>query len=286
MANVLLAWQNRIDEATVSGGSWISTLPLSNIKNTIYQKVARSTNALTTSTQFNADFGVARPIGLVSLLAHNLSEASTFRLRGDITNSFTTPAYDSGWLEVYPIGTLPTSLLNWEDDNFWAGRLSQSDLIGLQSPFVHVLGEEKSLRYWRVEINDTANPAGYLNLGRVIFARGWRPDVNYTYGAATAYFDASPVATSLSGAQYFDERPRGRVIRFALDAMSEIEAYNYALELQRVAGITGEVLIVPDTDDVGYVPLRAFAGRLTSLQGIANTYPERFASTFEIREII
>lgn len=286
MANVFLAWQNRIDTATLSGGSWNASFPLSNLKSAIYQKVARSSNALNASTQFDVDLLTPRPIGVIAVLAHTLSETARFRVRGNTSASYTTPSYDSGWVDVYPESTLPTEALNWEDNNFWSGRLSQEDLVGLQSPFVHILSQERSLRYWRVEFDDVNNPDGYLDIGRVMFARGWRPEVNYAYGASTSYFDNSPVVTTLSGAAYFDERPRGRTIRFTLDAMTTTEAYNYALDLQRVAGTTGEVLIVPDSDEVGLIPLRAFAGRLANLQGIANTHLTRFGSAFELKEII
>lgn len=286
MANVFLAWQNRIDSATLAAGSWNANLPLANLKSPVIQKVARSTNATLASTQFTIDLGAARPIGVMALLAHTISPVGKCRFRGYEVAGFSTVVYDSGWMDVWPPDTVAMGLRNWEDNNFWTGQVSLDSLVGLQSPFIHILSSEQYLRYWQVEIDDTTNAAGFVDIGRIILARGWRPGVNYTYGAEVSYFDQSPSVTTLSGTMYFDERPKGRMFRFGLDAMSSSEAYSYALEMQRLAGVTSEVLLVPDSDDTGNLPLRAFAGRLTALNGIGVPDPSRFTGAFELKEII
>jgi hypothetical protein len=428
MANAFLAWNNRIDGATLAGGSWQATLPLVNLQSPVMQKVARSSSTASSSTQFTIDLGAARAIGVVALLAHTISDSGYARITGaetaaawtnlaaspsDFTNaawtkntvtvtanatagpdgsitadrlaatgadssvmqgsltvgassafkygmwlradapvtlslnvqgattvsllqstvcnvttewqlftvagstgagdtairvyvggwnSFSTgeavyawgadvvvgngTLYDSGWDAVWPSGTLPPELLNWEDTNFWFATLSVGDLVGLQSPFVHILSSEQYLRHWRVEISDTFNTGSYIDIGRCIIARGWRPGVNYSYGAEINFFDISPSVVTLSGTSYFDQRPKGRMFRFSIDAMSSTEAYSYALDMQRVAGVTNEVLLIPDSDDTGNVPLRSFAGRLTALQGIGVPDPSRYTGSFELKEII
>lgn len=484
MANVFLAWQNRIDSASLSGGSWSAGLPLANLQSPVIQRVARSSSASTAATQFLVDLGVARPIGVMALIAHTITAPGKVRLMGsdataaltnllsfpsDMRNTVTAGAarpwtntgvsvalvadgpdgssssklqaampgfaaksvaqtftaadnavvtvfvfaeagecsrlnvrvatksgaapsatfdlaagslvsttadagstllsatitrsgdwyrcavtynvlsgagtpevafglrstapdalaptldfsftaqnyqaddsnfnaaavgdglflsgatvvvtgsgalYDSGWVDVWPYDTLAMAQRNWEDDNFWTGELTAGDLVGLQSPFVHILSGEQFLRYWSVQISNTSNSAGYIDIGRCILARGWRPGVNYSYGAEIAYFDPSPSVTTLSGTMYFDQRPKGRTFRFAIETMTSTEAYSYALDMQRQAGVTSEVLLVPDSDDTGNVPLRAFAGRLTALNGIGVPDPSRFAGTFELKEII
>lgn len=286
MANVFLAWQNRVDSATLSGGNWNASLPLNNLKNAVIQKVARSTNATTASTQFQIDLGAARPIGVVALIAHTIDQGGQVRVTGYEVAGYSTVVYDSGWVDVFPPDTIPIDGRNWEDDNFWTGSLTSNDLIGLQSPFVHILSREQFLRYWKVEISNITNADGYVDIGRCIVARGWRPGVNYSYGAEISYFDNSPSVTSLSGTMYFDERPKGRLFRFEIDTMTSSEAYGYALEMQRLAGVSNEVLLVPDSDDTGNVPLRAFAGRLTALNGIGIPDPTRYRCSFELKEII
>lgn len=69
-------------DTVLSGGSYSGSLPLANIKNPLLSKVARTTNALAASSQFNVVFGSQREVRLFALLNHNLSLAATVRAKG------------------------------------------------------------------------------------------------------------------------------------------------------------------------------------------------------------
>ena len=286
MANILLAWQNRTDEGTLSGGSWQSTLPLANLQNRVVQKVARSTNANLSSTKFDIDLGAARAIGVVALVVHNVSVIGKVRITGDDAADFATPVYQSAWIDAWPAGQIPQSLLEWEDDNFWLGTLSSNQRAGYQSPFIHVLPTQQILRYWRVEVDDTTNTDGFIQIGRLFMSAAWRPSVNYDMGAQLSYTDPTPVAASLSGAEYFDVRSKAREFTVRLSALTESEAYDYALQIQRLAGVSGEVLVVPDTADTTRIPIRAYLGRLTDLRPIAHAKNGIFETAITLRELI
>ncbi len=81
MANIFLAWQNRADEGVLSGGSWLSALPLSNLQNRQVQKVARSASTATTATQFDIDLQGNKSIGVIALIVHNISVSGRVRFR-------------------------------------------------------------------------------------------------------------------------------------------------------------------------------------------------------------
>jgi hypothetical protein len=286
VANIFLAWQNRADEGTLSGGSWLATLPLTNLQNRQVQKVARSTNATLGSTQWSIDLGSARSIGVVSLVVHNISVTGKVRITGADNSGFVSPLYQSAWISVWPSGMIDQSLLEWEDDNFWLGTLSAEARAGYQSPFIHLLPSQQSLRYWKVEIDDTGNSAGYVQVGRLFLAKGWRPSVNYRYGAGLEYEDPTPIDTSLSGAEFFDQRSKYRIWSFNLEYVTGTEAYQYALELQRVSGISGEVLVIPDSDSVADMPLRSFVGRLKQTGAVTQEKPTAFNVPFQIKELL
>lgn len=457
MANITLAWQNRTDEGTLSGGSWLSTLPLTNLQDRTVQKVARSSNALTESTQFDIDLSQARSIGALALVVHNISVSGKFRVTAadasasfsnyisspsnmtaagwttsnltvsadvatapdggaladklveDVTatplshsvlfaasgvaddailtasvyvkaaertfcrvsvrtksNSFpgcivnlstgvitstisspvstsvtdagdgwyrvtvtadvgvgaTQPAaviflyqsastisyigdgvsgiyawgasltlgdgidYDSGWRAVWPSGMIPQSLLEWEEDNFWLGTLSSNSRAGYQSPLVHLLPTAQVFRYWRVEISDATNSDGYVQVGRLFISSSWTPAINYTLGATLGYTDSSPVDRSLSGAEFFDVRSRAREFELGLDGLTDSEAYDYALQIQRLAGTTGEVLVVPDSADTSRVAIRSYLGRLVGLSPLEQVQQNRHRVGFRIRELL
>lgn len=285
MSNIFLAWNNRTDEGAVSNGSWLASLPLSNVQNRQVQKVARSTDATLAATKFDIDLGQARNIGVVALVVHNISVSGTVRITASDTAGFATLYYDSGWNPVWPSGQIPQTLLEWEDDNFWLGTLSQAARAGYQSPYIKITSAT-TMRYWRIEINDTSNSDGYVQIGRLFMAQGWTPSINYSYGAGLGYNDPSPVDASLSGAEFFDVRSKYRVFTFGLNYILASEAYANVMELQRIAGISGEVLVVPDQSDTTNQPARAFVGRLNQIGRITQPQPAAFNVDFEVKELL
>lgn len=285
-SNLLLGTINRIDTATLSGGSWLGTLPLSNLKDRRLSKLARSTDDSTTNTKFTMDFGTARSVGVVALIAHNLSSTSTVRIYGDDASDFTTPVYDSGNIEVWPSGVIPQELLEWEDDNFWLGTVSQEAVAGFNAPFVHIPSSAQVLRYWKVEITDTSNPDGYVHIGRVFIGSAWRPTIGRSYGASISYEDTSVIEASLSGEEFFDVRRRRRTHNFELGFLSQTEAYDRVLDLQRIQGVTGEVLIIPDITDTVNQAKVSFLGRLKNLSAVQTNNPDVFTCNLEIQEVI
>lgn len=287
MANIFLAWQNRTDEGILSGGSWLSILPLTNLQNRQVQKVTRSNGVTAAATKFDIDLGQARSIGVVGLIVHNISVTGTVRITASDSAAFTTLYYDSGAVAAWPSGVIPTDLLEWEDDNFWLGTLSQQARAGYQSPYILKLSSVQNMRYWRVEIVDTSNSDGYVQIGRLFMARGWTPNVNYSYGSSLGFQDPTPVDTSLSGAEYFDIRSKYRVMNFTLPYITDTEAYSYALDLQRLAGVSGEILVMPDGGvSLSTQPQRSFVGRLRQVGTIKQPNPTAYSVDFEIKELL
>lgn len=284
-SRTLIAYGNRCDEGTLSGGTWLSTLPLANLQNRLIAKVARSSGTTTAATQFDINLGRARRIGMLSLIGHNLTVVAKVRIRGDDASDFATPLYDSGWVDVWPAGMIPPELLEWEDDNFWLGTLSDQARAGYQSPFIHRVASLPSLQYWRVEVDDASNSDGYIQIGRLFLADVWQPTYGPVVGAAIGMDDTTPVESSLGGSEYFDVRAKPRVHRFEMRAMNKDEAYSRVLDLQNLLGVSGEILIDPDYADAENKPRRAFVGRLRSLSPVIESSPGVFDTSFEIREV-
>lgn len=286
MANVLLAWNNRADIATLSGGSWSATLPLANLQNRQVQKVARTTGLTLANTQFIADMGAAKSINCAALVVHNMSESAKVRITGCSAPGFIDPEYQSAWIEVWPAGIIPISALEWEDDNFWLGTMTAEARAGYNSPFLHVLPQAQYLRYWRLEIDDTTNPAGYVHIGRLFMAQSWQPQYNMAYGASLGYDDPTEIATSLTGAEYFDVRGKYRNHKFDLAFLSTEEVHGQVLEMQRLAGTSAEVLVVPNKDDASTFVQRSFVGRLKSLSPVSQPNFNLFSTSIEIKELL
>lgn len=284
MANCMMGFPNRIDAATITGGSWTAGLPLANLKDRRLGKVARSTNAALASTKFDMDLGKALPIKLVAPTNHNFSLNAKYRLRGSMASDMSAPVYDSGatfldvWPVVYPFGTL-----EWEDDNWWSGKYTPEQIAGYTPTFAIILPTAKLARYWRLEIDDTANAAGYVQLGRVFIGPAWQPAINMVYGASLGWETKTTVQEARSGAEYFDARIPYQVERFTLDALDQDEAFSQAFELFRRAGIDKEVFFIHDPDDTVHALRRQFLARLRQLSAIEFANVNTNKAGFELK---
>lgn len=286
MQNLLLAYQNQTDKGTLSGGTWLAALPLVNLQDRQVQRVARSNGVTLAATKFDMDFGVVKTIGVVALVVHNMSTGAKVRILADDAADFATPTYNSGWVDVWPSGIIPQDLLEWEGDNFWLGTLSNEARAGYQSPYIHVLAAPQTYRYWRVEIDDTTNSDGYVHIGRLFMSPTWTPTINYNFGATLHHQDGTKVETSLSGAEYYDVVGKPRYFNLTLEGLTATEAYDRVFNMQRLCGISGEILQIPDLDDTTRIPARAFVARLDGIQPIDNNVTDRFKTVLKLKELL
>jgi len=259
MSNLILGYNNLIDNATLSGGSWNGALPLSYVKNRYLSKVARSTNALAASTLIDIDLGSATAVQAFGAIRTNISASgATYRLRGSNVSNFASGVYDSGTVS--------------------ANAQTPDLIVGLPASV--------TARYWRLEITDTANAAGYVQIGRLFIGPALAPADNYSKGAELGYQSRTGVQQSLGGVDHFDIRAGRRLFAFALDWLTEAEAHDQALELQRLCDIHGEVLLIRDPADTTYNQQRHFLGRLQQLSPLKNPYLTIHQAGFEVLEIV
>lgn len=284
MANALIAYNNRVDGATLSGGSWLSGLPLNNLKDRQIGKVARSASALTTATQFDTDIGEDKTTRVIALIGHNLSLDATIRIRGGNDPAFATTDIDTGWLEVWP-AVYPSETLDWEASNFWSGKYLAEEISGYTLTHVDDLGAVYRSRYWRIEINDPTNSSGYVQIGRAFFGQAWQPSINLLAGASIGWEPNTQVQSALSGGEFFKRYNPTRVARFTT-RHTEDEGMANAFEIQRRMGIDGEVVFVWNPDDTVHSIRRRFVGRLRSLSQLEFPWVDRTQTGWEIKELV
>lgn len=283
--NCMIGFPNRIDAAALSGGSWLAARPLSKLQNRQIGDVARSTNVALASTKFDIDLGADKNIRIVDLRNHNFSLQAKYRITASSTSDFAALAVDSGWLDAWPT-VYPFDSLEWEDDNFWTGKYTDEQRAGYVPAVTHLLAANVLARFWRVEVDDTLNPAGYIQIGRIFIGPAWQPAKNMSFGASVGWETSTVVQEAWSGSEYFDSKTPFRVARFALDWMTEDEGMANAFELQRQAGVDREVMWIHDPADTIHALRRRFLGRLRQLSQIEFPYSNVTKNAFEIKELL
>lgn len=285
MANTVLGYKNRIDKGVVTGPVWV--LPLINLQDPIIGRVTRSVDLDPSNTWFDVDLQTTYNTRVFAIAGHNFSPDATFRVRLSNDPLFEENiVYDSGLIDVWPaIST--TESLEFEDDNFWFGQVSIEQREAFTKTRTLVLPAAVNHQYARVEINDTANPDGYIQIGRVFIGEGWQPRINFIAGAGIGWETDTKTFKALSGALYFDRKSPRRVAAFAFDWLSEEEAYGKAFDIVRSMGIDGEVMFIYNPEDTIHALSRQFLGHFRKLDPIrAAAIPGVFLNAHEIEELI
>jgi hypothetical protein len=286
MGNAIIAFDNLLDYAgtVYSGGAWTVGLPLANIGNRQIGNVARSSNVLLASTQFQVALASAKLMRTVALIGHSFSLGAKVRIRLS-TAPTSDYVHDSGWLDAWPV-VYDTSNLEWESENWWSGTYTETERAGYTWNFIDVLDQAVLARYITVEIDDQGNAAGFVQLGRVFAADAWQTAVNMTKGASIGWEPRTQVDETISGAEYFNRRTPYRVARFNTDWMSIDEGYGNAFDLQRRVGIDKEVLFLYDPQDTIHALRRQFLGRLRQLSPIEQPLHDVTKTAWEIKELL
>ncbi|BBL75569.1 hypothetical protein [Methylomagnum ishizawai] len=259
---LILGYRNLIDRCAVSGGSYEATLPLGNIQDRRLSKRARTTGLSGGRVDITLPpNGSGLPyVTFVAVAGHNLTDTGTIRVRGYEDSSYATAIYDSGTGPVWPVvadyGATPGLAVVLPDHGAW-------------------------LPCWRIDLADPDNAAGYLEFGRVFIGQQWEPTPP-DFGWSLGYEDPTVVEESLGGAEYFDLRRLYRVLKIGFSYLEDGEA-DAALEIQRVAGIGGELVVAWDW---GTVAGRSFIGRMRALNPLESPDPVRFSMAFEVRETV
>ena len=286
MGKCMFAYPNHADAAAASGsgGSWKATLPLTNLTDRRLHKVARSQDALAASTKFDWDLGAEHYIRAVALPWHNLSTAATIRIRGSNDVTFATSLYDSTALEAYPV-IYPAGLPLWIDPGAWDGYLPEDQwTAGERVYWAHVLSTITSARYWRVEIVDTANADGYVDLGRLVIAGGYEPESNFLHGAKFGYEDSSTVTETDGGVRVHRVRAKRRRLDLEFGDTSEDESLVHLLDIQQRYGKTTQIFFFLDIDDTVHLHRRSFLCTLHDLSQGAIRFAGRTRWPFALIE--
>lgn len=178
-----------------------------------------------------------------------------------------TIVYDSGWVsvwpQVYPSGSLPVG-----HPSYTTGTITAEDAVGYKMGLTVIPSSPFVARYWSLQIDDSGNSVGYIDLSRLLICGGWRPSRNLSVGAKLGWETSSErIQSDGDGAQY-RVRPRRRVATIELEDLPDDEWLVDPFEIQRKAGISNQVVFVYDTTDTYHMHRRSFLAVLRELSPI------------------
>lgn len=219
------------DLATMAASSQVSTLPVSNLQSLQPGKVWR-TDGVTEAYISVAFAGPVAANGL-ALVGHNLSALGVYRVRlaDSAANTTAAPAVDTGWQSVWPTTGKPVdanwprylSFLSWSNDALYS--------------------------YARVDIADPSPLKTYLQVGRLMLGRYWRPTANFSISGIPLGFDQRDTQTLTEyGGTFTDRRSASapRIFQVAISAADRDEVMVGIADINRLAGMWGDVACLLD----------------------------------------
>lgn len=162
-----------------------------------------------------------------------------------------------------------------------------SDVATGYNIWTHIAPAAVSVRYVKFEINaasQTPTP-GYFRVGRAWVGSLFNPGRGFSYGEFDlGWEDSSEIQLAFrSGAEYADSRPKRRICRFSLNLLTETEAKDTILEIQRSVGLSGQFVAIPEMAS-SRLNKEVILGRFQSVAPISlRSYPY-WATVFEVRE--
>jgi hypothetical protein len=284
MALTTIGHSNQIDRSSVGDGSWEATLPLTNLQVSALGAVARSTDLALGSTKFVITLPSNQFVRLFAIVNHNLSLSALWRVKFSTTSDFVEGLIsDTGWVDiwpqVYPIGTLP-----WGAPNFWSQKYSAEEAGGYTTATPILLDSSTHVGFISVEIDDTSNADGYVQIGRAFV--GPAIETKIQFGATLGWESDTTAQKALSGALIFDRKTPKRVFRGSTPPMPEQTMISDIFEMQRRVGLDGEVFFMLDPDDTWQALRRQFLAHMRQLAPLSHVLPEYQSTDFEAEELI
>lgn len=282
--NIIISTENYVDssDSTLTVDTEVASLPKENLQDLQIVNVWRTT---ATSAQIDVDIGSLKILDLMALIAHNFSTGAQIRWRVSEVSDFSTTVYDSGtvdvWKAVEDFGSAPWGVFRW------GGTPSPTQTALYTKNTFAFIPSAVFGRYVRIDVTDTGNSDGYLQAGRLIVGPAYQPTINYANGVEFEFIDNSRVTKSRGGQTFVDEVEKFRRIRFDLINLPEGEIFgNIFNNLDRIKGVSKDVLVIPQPDDPQTWLTQNIYGRIAQISPITNTALQYYARRIEIEEMI
>lgn len=259
--------------ATLSGGSWQVARSLSKLQDTLLSEKARSSDATAASSTILVDLGSAKAIRCLGVLSHNIQYTGTVRVRGYSDSGYTTLVTGADTTATY----------------VWPQTLTEEQCADYPDSWIYCFSSSKTARYWKVEITDTTNVQGFIELGRLFIGEVYlAPDVTLSYGVGMVYESRDNIIETIGGAIYSDSKQSRRIETGSFEALNTTSDSNKALIMQKILGKSGELLYIRDSS---YSPeqmiLYSFLATMRSVSPVvaamygANTLPIEFVEILD-----
>lgn len=217
MSNFRMIYDNAADRAALSVSS--SASPALGVANLVTDVKGEVWRAAGTTATITGIWDRAEMVGGVMLPYANLSSSAMLRVRAYTQTNDAVPIFDSGPVLACP--PAPFEQFGWGTELLGVNAYSYGGVSCGRLWF-----PMQPIRKIEILIDDTTNPAGYIEVGRLIAGRYWEGKKNVDYGASITAMDTTINSRSDSGDLVSDNGTVYRKLSFSLSNMDAAERNN------------------------------------------------------------
>lgn len=286
MDNLVIIYENLADNATITASSTSGGSVASNMKNNTKSKVWRSTaTTITLLVTFSSNYKV----GGVALPFCNLTSTATIRVRGYSSNPTLSGTSIVGGVQVWDSGVINACP--------WLSSLHSNVTTAPSGVSSYAYGGGTCARCYTdnsvavsgitIEIVDSSNTSGYVEISRLVVGDYWSPRFNTSYGLSIEPIDLSQHERTDSGDLITTIGTKHNKLSFDLKYMVEEDRQNL-LKILRGNGLTKPMFIslFPYAVNAPYKERdHQIFGKLSELSAITHPTLSIYSSQVTVEEI-
>lgn len=279
-ANFRIIYDNAANRGTLSASSQASaSLAVGNLLTDLKGQVWRSSSAAAASTVLTLTNPTAMQVGGVAAAYSNLTVAATMRVQVYTLSTDSSPAFDSGHVLACPAAAI--ALSDWGAGGAGVNAYAYGGGACGRQWFTHVSGQKIV-----ISIVDTANPAGYVEVGRLIVGRFWEGVRNIDYGVALSIVDTTKNFRNDAGDLLSDVGTRHRKLTAALSNLASAER-STLWNILWGNGMSSPMFlsVFPNADDTALEQAHQGWFKLMSSPAMAMPSFAQCASSLELEEV-
>lgn len=201
-----------------------------------------------------------------------------------ITGDTSTTVSDTGFTEVWrPVFDLST--LSYFDPHFYDLKFTAEERAEINMPWFEVSDSEFYARYFLLEIDDTGNNDGYLDLSKLVIAPGYQVSVNMGYGTTLGWFSNTTVTKS-DITDFYKVREGQRKIAFQISTIPTNEALGFDYEIKRALDRHGQLFFIFNPDEVTNRHRLSFLATIDELSPTSFDYFDGNKIAYQLTEVI
>lgn len=221
----------------------------------------------------------------ISITPNLIAGASGAAIVTCCSGDYTTPVIDTGtldiWNQIYEYGTL-----YFGHPSFWTLKATAEDARFYPLPMIYDTETVSLCKFLKVEITDTSNADGYIELPRFFVCGGFQPSINIAPQNRIHWENDTQVSTSKGGARWYDAVDARRVFTCTINNLPENEALAWVLDMQKRLGKDGQLLFVYDSSDTINIQRMSMVCTMREIQPLEHTEIDRRIAAFVLEEVI